>query len=100
MYTNGQGQGIRTLRETQKIAWQSDDRVELVKNGKSFVNCICPKCMVRHSIYMRWTGRGVPRKYCTACRPQVAGYDEAALHEAAVSFAGHSRKRGRRNEVE
>ena len=100
MYINGQELGIRTPREIQKAAWPSDDGGGSYKNGKCFVKCICPKCTAHHRIYMRWAGRGIPRKYCTACRPQVAGYDEAALHEAVVSFAGHSRKRGRRNELE
>ena len=92
MYENEEEMGIRTRSDIQKVAWQSNDNGDRIKNDKCFVNCICPKCAAHHSIYMRWTGRGKPRKYCTACRPQVAGYDKAALHEAAVSFAGHFRK--------
>ena len=65
---------------------------------KRFVTCICPKCTMVHQIYMLWTGRGMPRKYCSTCKPRVARYDRSAQSEAAVLVPGHSKKRGRRCE--
>ena len=35
---------------------------------KTAVECICPKCSVRHHMYLYWVGRGVPRKFCSSCR--------------------------------
>ena len=32
------------------------------------VECICPKCGVRHVMNFPWTGRGQPRKFCPKCR--------------------------------
>lgn len=34
---------------------------------KDKVECICPKCGVKHSMVFRWIGRGVPRKFCKSC---------------------------------
>ena len=35
---------------------------------KIAVECICPKCNVRHKAYLYWVGRGTPRKFCRSCR--------------------------------
>lgn len=35
------------------------------------VECMCPKCERKHKIKMKWTGRGVPRVYCRACREEI-----------------------------
>lgn len=79
---------------------ENENRGESFSNGKCFVHCICPKCTDRHAVYMRWTGRGVPRKYCNNCRPLISGYDGAAVCEAAIYALGHSRKKGQRNDGE
>jgi len=47
-----------------------------------------------HQIYMLWTGRGVPRKYCGNCKPLVSGYDVITHYETAVLAPGHSKKNG------
>ena len=43
--------------------------------GKSLVECVCPKCGVRHKMKLCWTGTGIPRKYCAACKKSVLSYD-------------------------
>jgi hypothetical protein len=42
---------------------------------KAIIECICPKCGVRHKIKLCWTGLGVPRKFCNACRKIALIYD-------------------------
>jgi len=42
---------------------------------KTFIECICPKCGIRHKMKLRWTGWGVPRKFCNSCRKSAAIYD-------------------------
>lgn len=37
-------------------------------DGEYPVECICPMCGKKHHMTMFWTGRGVPRKYCSACK--------------------------------
>jgi hypothetical protein len=99
MYANGESVGARDRKKWRKTIWRYDDAKDRnVTNGKGFVQCICPKCTERHNVYMLWTGRGVPRKYCANCKPLVSGYDEAAIYEAAVYAPRHSKKKGRRHE--
>jgi hypothetical protein len=101
MYANGESVGVRGPKKWRKTIWRYDDAEDRTyRNGKRFVQCICPKCAEHHNVYMLWTGRGVPRKYCANCKPLVSGYDEAAIHEAAVYAPGHSKKKGRRHEGE
>jgi len=42
---------------------------------KTITECICPRCGVRHKMNLWWTGWGVPRKFCNACRKSVCIYD-------------------------
>jgi Zn ribbon nucleic-acid-binding protein len=100
MFSNGAGIGIDVRDNTQKAGWYPNERDQLFKNGKSFVRCLCPKCSIRHNVYMLWTGRGMPRKYCVNCKPLVSGYDDAAIYEASICPPGQSRKKGRRLDSE
>lgn len=52
-----------------------DCQVSDLECEKTFVECICPKCGVRHKLKLCWTGSGVPRKFCTACRKSALNYD-------------------------
>jgi hypothetical protein len=48
-----------------------EDETELKEpryNEKRKVKCICPKCGQTHVMAFHWIGRGVPRKYCPACK--------------------------------
>lgn len=103
MYSNGGGLGVVGPKQLAGRGWskkKTDVDIKLFKTGKQFVRCICPKCDGFHNVYMLWTGRGIPRKYCLNCKPLVAGYDEAAVYEASISAPGHSKKRGPRHDGE
>jgi hypothetical protein len=102
MYANRAGLGIDGRGRLSRKSWRGgeNDPENRYRHGKSFVNCICPKCTASHYVYMLWTGRGVPRKYCGNCKPLISGYDEAVAYEAAVSPPGQSKKKGRRCEGE
>jgi hypothetical protein len=36
------------------------------------IECICPKCGIVHRMKLLWSGRGMPKKYCPACKNYVA----------------------------
>jgi len=46
-----------------------------VSFNKSKVECICPNCGKRHTMNIRWIGRGVPRKFCQSCRDRETSSD-------------------------
>jgi hypothetical protein len=100
MYSNGGSPGVREREHSPEKIWPPDNKDHGIafRNGKCFIQCICPKCAARHKVYMLWTGRGIPRKYCGNCKPMVAGYDDAALYEASINAPGQSRKKGRCHE--
>jgi Zn ribbon nucleic-acid-binding protein len=102
MYVNGADLGIDGRGGLSRKGWRGDenDHGNRCRQGKRFINCICPKCTASHYVYMLWTGRGVPRKYCGNCKPLISGYDEAAVYEASISAPGQSKKKGRRYEGE
>jgi len=95
MFSTGGGLGISVREKSPTPAWQPKNDQRQHKNGKGFVRCLCPKCNIQHDVYMLWTGRGTPRKYCVNCKPLVSGYDDAAIYEVAISTPGHSRKKAR-----
>ena len=99
MYSNGESFGMGEREKWMSKTWRriKRNREKSTKDKKYFVDCICPKCSVQHKIYMMWTGRGVPRKYCCTCKPLISGYDDAT-YEASVSMAGHSKRKGRHYE--
>ncbi|MDD2388405.1 MAG: hypothetical protein PHP23_01545 [Desulfobacterales bacterium] len=35
------------------------------------IECICPKCGMKHYMNFRWIGRGAPRKYCPECKGRM-----------------------------
>ena len=102
MYSDGGGLGIRAREKNHSKIWGPDNHDHGIsfRNRKCFVRCICPKCADHHNVYMLWTGRGIPRKYCCNCKPLVAGYDDVAIYEASAQTGGHAKKKGRRHEGE
>lgn len=46
-----------------------------VSFNKSKVECICPNCGRKHTMNIRWIGRGVPRKFCQSCRDRETSSD-------------------------
>jgi Zn ribbon nucleic-acid-binding protein len=63
------------------------------KIRKQFINCKCPKCDSHHDVYMLWTGRGIPRKYCITCKNMVSGYDEAVFFETSAASQRYRAKK-------
>jgi hypothetical protein len=41
----------------------------------STVECICPKCGIKHRMKMLWSGRGKPKKYCPPCKSFVSSIE-------------------------
>ena len=37
--------------------------------------CKCPKCQGKHHLRMRYIGRGVPWKFCDACKAVIGDFD-------------------------
>jgi len=56
--------------------------------GKSLFECICPKCGVRHKMKLCWTGGGVPRKFCNACKKSALSYDFDELFSLNTAYKG------------
>ena len=54
--------------EWKEISVGDDNDDEGIDLEKSPIECICPKCGLRHHLCLYWVGRGVPRKYCRTCR--------------------------------
>jgi hypothetical protein len=77
-----------------------DDAHQARSISKRFVDCICPKCTLVHQVYMLWTGRGIPRKYCSSCKSLISGYDDSAHYESAVLVPWHPREKGSQHEGE
>jgi hypothetical protein len=46
----------------------ANDYDETKYNNKMKVECVCPKCGIKHKMNFHWIGRGTPRKYCPACK--------------------------------
>ena len=100
MYSTGDSLSAKVLDNTPETGWHPKGSANSIRNGKGFVRCRCPRCSSHHRVYMLWTGRGVPRKYCVNCKPLISGYDDAAINEASISTVGHSKKTGRSYENE
>jgi hypothetical protein len=45
-----------------------NDFEEITYNDKIKIECICPKCGIKHKMNLHWIGRGTPRKYCQTCK--------------------------------
>ncbi|WP_319523082.1 hypothetical protein [uncultured Desulfosarcina sp.] len=64
-------------------------------SGKRFIRCICPRCRKTYNVYMMWTGRGMPRKYCADCKSIIANYDASAIFESTRAALAPAKKSGR-----
>lgn len=100
MYSNKEAIGA----DSRDNALRSFKYGVCVGSEKQFVRSICPKCNVHHDVFMLWTGRGMPRKFCAQCRTAVAAYDDMVLSDPSISSSGfssgRSRKRGKSVECE
>jgi len=57
---------MSSLEKEADISYIGD--IDDVRSHKAAVECICPKCGIRHVMQLHWTGRYTPRKYCKLCR--------------------------------
>lgn len=65
-------------RNTQDLAedpLENAGQDQEVTFNKSKVECICPNCGKKHTMNIRWIGRGMPRKFCQSCRDREASSD-------------------------
>lgn len=53
-------------------------------NKTASTECICPKCGTIHRLKFLWTGRGMPKKYCQACKLYAASIDETICEISPV----------------
>jgi Zn ribbon nucleic-acid-binding protein len=96
MYSNGEGLGTPVRNSPRDEAWKNwGDGKNKVTKSKRFVRCICPKCRKTTDVYMMWSGRGVPRKYCADCKVVISTYDELAMSASCHSVSVPAKKRGR-----
>jgi hypothetical protein len=90
---------VVSFRDRLKKRWkEQQDRKQKeripkhISSGKDVVICKCPKCEVEHRLYMRWSGRGTPRVFCTACRAMLASIGETGFNQFGNLSAKSSRK--------
>jgi len=100
MYSNGEGLGTISDKPLQEKAWKKwSDEKEPFTGKKRFMRCICPRCRKITHVYMLWSGRGMPRKYCDDCKAIINAYDRSAMCESHHTVLT-SRKRRRQNSAE
>jgi hypothetical protein len=56
------------MKETETIDSYGPEFDEVPEPQKMKVECICPKCGLKHVMIFNWIGRGTPRKYCPTCK--------------------------------
>ena len=57
-----------------------------VSKKKQLIRSICPKCNRYHTVYMTWTGHGLPRKFCSQCKATVAKYNDMIFPDPTTIF--------------
>jgi hypothetical protein len=57
---------IKEKRPTRK----KSERQRHTSSMSASTLCFCPKCEENHYLFIFWTGRGIPYKYCKGCQGQ------------------------------
>ena len=77
---------VVNLRERLKNRWlereeqQETSRLrEYESCGKNSIRCKCPRCEIEHQTFIRWSGRGMPRVYCSTCRALISSLSHASI---------------------
>jgi hypothetical protein len=86
-----------SIAERIKEKWfnrlgQQNENPRYVECGKTSITCKCPKCGQHHKTFMNWSGRGIPRIYCSLCRPVVATICELGVECTGASITKGARK--------
>lgn len=68
---NLMGRREQDVSETLPDDESGDDLDEPIEGCSMAVECICPKCGVKHVVNFRWIGRGTPRKFCRSCKGRI-----------------------------
>lgn len=55
-----------------KMEYESLNYKERMKSSSKSIECICPRCRTTHKVYMFWTGKSKPRKYCEKCKDLIS----------------------------
>lgn len=84
---------VKHTRENWLPQWPSGGQNQRYLNsGKSSTMCKCPKCGECHENFLRWTGRGMPRIYCSNCRPLAHGIDDMSRQLGSTGITKGARK--------
>jgi Zn ribbon nucleic-acid-binding protein len=64
-------------------------RKRYVKSASDITKCICPRCNEIHTMQIFWTGRGMPKKFCPACKDYsntlvVNDFNRVSLRQKSV----------------
>ena len=94
MYANGEGLAAPVCKSSTNETRNGRDDIRKYFNGKRFVRCICPRCQKEFNAYLKWSGRGTPRKYCADCKAIIGNYDESAMYETSSAIMAQVKKRG------
>lgn len=54
------------------MEYESLNYKERMRSSSKSIECICPKCRKIHKVYMFWTGKSTPRKYCEKCKDLIS----------------------------
>lgn len=54
--------------------------------GEQSTKCICPKCGREHKLWLFWSGRGTPRKYCQSCQNNYADVYDMSMFDAYNNY--------------
>lgn len=70
---------MKAVKKTLKIQKSSRKPKTPRIDERTSVECICPRCGVRHKLSFFWSGRGVPKKYCIVCKGVISAFDPSDI---------------------
>jgi hypothetical protein len=66
---------MKTAKKTLKLQKSGRNTNPRRADERTSVECICPRCGIRHRLSFYWSGRGIPKKYCIVCKGIIASFD-------------------------
>jgi uncharacterized protein (DUF983 family) len=64
---------------------EGEEEILFASSDGITMECVCPKCGVRHRMKILWAGRGTPKKFCQACKMYIATLETVDLPRMPVS---------------